>query len=94
MFSKLKVKCACNYKCRRQQRGFDMVSQRTHRRHCTFDVEGAFCVAKYIVDRSPSINALRHHDRRHIIEETGAEISRQTQWRDKRSGLDMALMGA
>ncbi|CAM6112012.1 unnamed protein product [Calypogeia fissa] len=70
MFSKLKVKCACNYKYQRQQRGFDMVSQRTHRRHCTFDIEGAFCVAKYIVDRSPSKNALRHHDRRHMIEGT------------------------
>ncbi|CAM6124922.1 unnamed protein product [Calypogeia fissa] len=76
MSSKLKVKCACNYKCRRQQCGFDMVSQRTHRRHCTFDAEGAFCAAKYIEDRSPSRGALGHHDRRHMIEETGVEILR------------------
>lgn len=67
-----------------------MVSERTQKRHCKLDAEGKFCSAKFVVDRHAS-NCI--DDRRQAIG-TGVQVSRQTQWRDRRSQLYRALMGA
>lgn len=51
MSTDVKVQCNCNYKCGRLERGFDMVCQRTRKRHSKFDAEGKLCAAKFVVNR-------------------------------------------
>jgi hypothetical protein len=96
MSTNVKVQCNCNYKCGRLDRGFDMVCERTRKRHSKFDADGKLCAGKFVVNRGlPSRAIVTSIDAQGCSAPHGGtvQVSRQTQWRDKQGQLYWALVG-